>query len=98
MSENEKCVLICTGERKRPVTFTGSKEQLLTAIKDAFSDVVKPESNIFLQIKDEAWGGMFVDLRDEDNPDRSILKAVVSESTPTGQSLDQVVRLHAYRY
>ena len=31
---------------------TGSRERLLTAIEDAFSDVVKPESDIFLPIKD----------------------------------------------
>lgn len=39
-------------------------------MRNAFSDVITRTDEIFLQIK--YWGGMFIDLVDQDVPDRSI--------------------------
>ena len=89
-----KTVLVCVGERqerRRPVQFSGSNQQLCTAVRKAFSDVITPTDEVFLQIKDETWGGMFIDLVDQDVPDRSVLKANVTSSQPPTATRDQGV-------
>ena len=54
-----------SGTRSRPVTFCGEKEELLSATKEKFADIMKESSEIYFQIQDESWGaGFFVDLLD----------------------------------
>ena len=93
-----KTALVCVGEkheRRRPVQFSGSNQQLCTAVRNAFSDVIAPTDEVFLQIKDETWGGMFIDLVDQDVPDRSVLKAnITSESRASTVTHDQGVCLY----
>ena len=94
MSEEDtriKTVLVCVGERRRPVQFSGSNQQLCTAVRKAFTDVITPTDGVFLQIKDETWGGMFIDLVDQDVPDRSVLKANITSSQPPTATHDQGV-------
>ena len=86
-----KTVLVCVGERRRPVQFSGFNQQLCTAVRKAFSDVITPTDEVFLQVKDETWGGMFIDLVDQDVPDRSVLKANVTSSQPPTATRDQGV-------
>ena len=95
-----KTILVCLGEkheRRRPVQFSGSNQQLCSAGRNAFSDVLTPTDEIFLQIKDKTWGGMFIDLVDQDVPDRSVLKAnITSESQAPKATCDQGVWVCLY--
>ena len=70
-----KTVLVSLEERNRPVTFSGAKENLLEEIRVVFKDQLASEEDVYLQIKDESWGGIFVDFLNQEIPDRSILKA-----------------------
>lgn len=73
-----KTVLVCVGERRRPVTLSSSASlsDLETSIRSAFADVLNLSTSIVLQVKDEAWG-LFIDLQNDEFPDRSIVNVVV---------------------
>ena len=60
-------------------------------MRKAFTDVITPTDGVFHQIKDETWGGMFIDLVDQDVPDRSGLKANITSSQPPTATHDQGV-------
>ncbi len=69
--DEEKTVLVqlqtATGNRNRPVTFTGDSLELITATKERFKDVLQDGlgSDVYLQILDKSWGEeMFIDTRD----------------------------------
>ncbi len=73
--EEGKTVLVqlqtATGNRNRPVTFTGGSKELVTATKERFKDVLMNGlgSDVYLQILDKSWGEeMFVDVVDQDIP------------------------------
>ncbi len=78
-----KSLLVCFGERKRPVTFTSDgttneRKSLLSAVKEAYENSAGNIGNdAVMQIKSELWGGEFVDLReDEIIPDRAVVRVV----------------------
>ena len=48
------------------------KERVRTVFKDVIA-----EADFFLQLKDDEWGGEFVDLVGQEIPNHSILRAVV---------------------
>ena len=81
----QKTVLVCFGERKRPVTYTmderkSEKESLLSAVNEVFADVegIGDDAEHLVQVKNEQWGGEFVDLKDEEKiPDRAVVRVVV---------------------
>lgn len=78
--EDVRTVLVVFGERSRQVFFKASgtysvKEVLMRAITETYRDVVG-DSKLFLQIKDDSWGGMFVDLQEQEVTDRSVIRAV----------------------
>ena len=65
------------GSRNRPVSFISSKKKLLSATEAKFSDILSKDGELFLQIWDESWGkDVFVDLMDQDIPERATVKAV----------------------
>ena len=80
--------LVHFGQHTRPITFElqGSAEKthkaIMESIKVTFSDqlVDIAERTLILQIRDDDWGGTFVDLLTQDVPDRSILQVVVKHS------------------
>ena len=81
-------VLVCFGERKRVLAFSACRgkrdgDGLLVAVLQGFSDIIgKPVmDNICLQIRDENWGGEFVDLLDQGVPDRSVVRLIVVKQT-----------------
>ena len=37
----------------------------MSAVHTTFSDIIHPVQDFFLQIKDDEWGGAFVDLLDD---------------------------------
>ena len=77
MSSKSKSVLVRMGAYSRVVAFQSSSD-LAASIKAVYEDFPDIScGKLHLQIKDEAWGGEFVDLEDREVPDRSILKALV---------------------
>ena len=63
-SSAEITVLVCLGERRRPVRLSSSSlEALRAAVLSQFSDVLPAaKCDLLLHIKDDNWGGMFVDI------------------------------------
>lgn len=82
MASDVKTVLVLLGDRSRPVTFkptddvVGDNQLLKQEIKDKFDDVLSPEDDVFLKLKDSTWDGMFVDLQDQTVENHDVLKAV----------------------
>ena len=77
-----KAVLVSLHERNRVVYFSGSKRgDLLPAVETAFADLLGNSENWVLQLKDDNWGGVFIDLQDQDIPERSVLRIVLLEAS-----------------
>ena len=80
-------VLVLFGQHTRPVSFVPgtnpeeTQRAMLTAILSAFSDKLPPKSSLILQIRDDEWGGMFVDLISQEVLDRSVVKVLVDDSS-----------------
>ena len=99
-----KKVLVCFGNRKRSVDIpddgeNDEKHLRANALK-AFQDLLQPEMPIFLQIKDEDWGGEFVDLVDgQVIEDRSVVKCMIATNMATPKTVCPYdVCVHAYRF
>ena len=81
----DKKILVCFGERKRTINIPGEdiksdEESLRTNAYEVFRDLLSPSTPIVFQLKDEEWGGEFVDLlSDQAIEDRSIVKMIISE-------------------
>ena len=74
---NEVTVLVRFGTRCRLVTFLAEEgyEKLNAAVRKVYSDILSDEQRFFLQIKDEAWGGEFIDVPERlQIEDRSVFK------------------------
>ena len=66
---------IATAELLRPLAIETSK-------KKTFCDVLPSNASILLKIKDEAWGGMFVDLEESSPlPNKSVLQLHVMKES-----------------
>ena len=99
--KTSKTVLVCFEDHKRRVTFTGGPEELKDEVYSVFSDVLKGNTEIFLQMRVEEpnWEGVYVDLVKQDSvPDRSWIKVCFSRikeepSTKAMASRDQVIRI-----
>ncbi len=79
--ESKHRVLVCVetllGPRNREVFFSGGKKELLSAMRERFRDVLDADAGILVQIQDESWcKGFFVDLLDQEIPDKAIIKAL----------------------
>ena len=83
---DSKAVLVSFGDRRRPVTFpSGNKEtsSLISAFKKTFSDVLGEQKEasaleVLLRVKDEDWGGEFVDIEGDTVSDRAVVKALLA--------------------
>ena len=65
---SQKRVLVQFGDHNRsghvPSAYKSSKtefELLIERVQDVYSDLLPPNCTIFPQVKDEEWGGAFVD-------------------------------------
>ena len=75
-------VLVKFLNRCRPVSLSpGSREKdLLENIRTVYGDVLSKGQKFLLQIKDDAWGGEFVDVgEDMEIADRSVFKLLLKE-------------------
>ena len=86
MEERVKTVLVNFGENRRIVSFssvpapTTDAEALAKAIKETFSDILKPEQDFFLQVKTDesgAWGGVFIDVLKQEIVDKAVINVVI---------------------
>lgn len=73
------CVLVRletpNSSRNRAVKFSGKKEALVPAINSCFSDILASDADLILQIRDDSWGAdVFVDLIEQNVPDRAVIK------------------------
>ena len=78
-------VLCCVSEHRRQVDFISKEGQthlkcLTEAVKVVFSDVIGPNSELFLQVKSEVWKGEFIDIRETDDiSNEAIVRAIVKD-------------------
>ena len=84
----ERTVLGCFRQHKRPVTFMEDGDRkdrsiFIAAFRNAYCDVldqaeVEADTVLTVQVKNEQWGGEFVDMGDDEKiPDRAVLRVVV---------------------
>ncbi len=76
-----KQVLVRFGAHSWVVRFC-SQEDLVPSIRTAFADVSAEASQasakLVVQLKDEQWGGEFVDLREgQEVPDHTVLRVAI---------------------
>ena len=76
----EKKVLVCLGKRRRAVVFMSEhskpdKDIIIKRIKEEFNDCLDKRDELLLQVKSEEWPDEWVDLRDNEVQDKTIVKA-----------------------
>jgi len=62
--------------------FFGNRGGLLTAVLEAFKDVLFSQ-NVYFQIEDNSWGkeAVFLDVLDQEIPDRAVIRvSTIAES------------------
>ena len=76
----EKTVLVSLLGHTRPLSLPTCGSDLKQRVKQLFCDVVQSHNiaDFFLQLKDENWGE-FVDLLDQQIPDRAVIQAQIIE-------------------
>ena len=91
-SSATKEVLVCFGERKRPITLANNAavEDLKLCVVREYGDVIPRSSSatdetlassLILQIKSERWDGVFIDVKPGDEiVDKSVFR--VATATP----------------
>ena len=89
----EISVLVHLGDHSRVVKTEAVVEAVQTRVLFTFGDVITPETrseDIILKMKDENWGGVFIDVQDQQPiPDKSVLKAVISQKVYIIKSLHE---------
>ena len=73
-NENSRCVDVPNAS-----SLQSERELLIERIKDVYNDLLSPNCTIFLQKKDEEWGGAFVDYFESAVPDRSVFRIVIAK-------------------
>ena len=59
---NCHCIVVLTTSE----TTQSERKLLEEEIRNMFSDLLAPRDKIYLQVKDEEWGGIFVDFLEDD--------------------------------
>ena len=106
---DEISVLVCYGERKRPLKTSSSFLALKEAVLAEFTDIFPVERDrceLLFQRKDDSWGGVFVDIVEEEPiPDRSVVKVsvlysqhITEDTSSSQQPTEQVCRPLTYCY
>ena len=75
-------VLVRCGNRCRPITKPGGSDEreLRVNIRNVLEDMLSPGQQFFLQIKDDDWGGEFIDVPDGMKvADRSVFRLLLEE-------------------
>jgi len=81
--DGTKKVLVQLGSYNRVVAVDGGsrseREALISSIRETFSDKIGDNDGVVLQMKDEEWGGAFVDYFEDRVPDKSVLSVIVEK-------------------
>ena len=84
--ETEKCGLVDletpSGVGNCTVHFTGQEQELLLAVRESFADLLSrsTDAELILHIRDDSWGvDVFVDLLQQNVPDRAVLKVLPAQ-------------------
>lgn len=77
-----KTVLVNVGENRRIVSFFSTPsctdaEALTKATKETFGDILKSDQEFFIQVKNEEWGGVFLDVLDQEIIDKAVVNVVL---------------------
>ena len=70
--DNCRCIVVPTTSE----TTQSERKLLEEEIRNVFSDLLAPRDKIYLQVKDEEWGGIFVDFFEDDVVHKSVFKMV----------------------
>ncbi len=91
-TRTSKQVLVNFGEHRRvlkiPVGSSSAeseREALLSRIRNEFGHHIPEGASITLQIKDEDWGGVFVDYLEDCVADKSVFNLVIERGSGTWQ-------------
>ena len=79
-------VLVSVGENRRIVSFSSTPastdaEVLSKAIKETFGDILKSDQEFFIQAKNEEWGGLFLDVLDQEIVDKAVVNVLLKPQT-----------------
>ena len=84
--DGTKQVLVQLGSHNRVVAVQDSvsgslleREALISSTRITFSDKIEGDDTITLQLKDEDWGGVFVDYYQDKVPDKSMFRVIVEK-------------------
>ena len=82
MDATIKKVLVNVGENRRIVSFSSmpastDAEALSKAVKETFCDVLKSDQQFFIQVKNEDWGRIFLDVLDQEIVDKAVINVLV---------------------
>jgi len=82
MAAQDKRVLVSCGGSTRSLTVRGGdrcteRQALLLQVREMFR--VPGSSAVILQVKDEEWGGEFVDYVQDDIPDKSVFQLTIQQ-------------------
>lgn len=90
---DKKAVLVSFKDRNRVVHFTGS--DLVPAVREVFCDLLNDAADIVLQLKDDSWGGVYIDLQDRIDlvQDRSVLRIIVDQIQEVTKCLKNTVEV-----
>ena len=70
--DNCRCIVVPTTSETTQL----EKKLLEEKICNMFSDLLAPRDKIYLQVKDEEWGGIFADVFENDVVHKSVFKMV----------------------
>ena len=79
----KKTILVNFKEHKRVLTYSGDGDELKERVYQVFQDVIPTGTNVFLQIKDQEWDGVYLDLIDQDVPDKSWIRVCLHDDNPS---------------
>ena len=81
-----KKVLVSIGENRRIVSFSSTPassdaEILSKAIKETFGDVQKSGQEFYIQVRNKEWGGLFLDVLDQEIVDKAVINVLLKPQT-----------------
>ena len=65
---------------------------LKSAVVETFGDVLKSNQDFFIQVKNEQWGGMFIDVLDKEIVDKAIINVILKAT----EQVCCVYKIHQY--
>ena len=95
-------VLVSVGENRRIVSFSSTPastdaEVLSKAIKETFGDILKSDQEFFIQAKNEEWGGLFLDVLDQEIVDKTVVNVLLKPQTHEVSCCELIIFKNTYK-